>query len=662
MYSQGDKMHDKPVDIIPLIGPKQKKLLEQLEILTVGNLLFHIPYKYKDTSNIIPISQLKEEGEGTILAEVLSIKNTWTRYRKVITKAVVADETDNINIIWFNQSFLTKNIKPGGTFLFEGKLSKKSKDFSNPAYEKFSQDQTHLGKITPFYPETAGITSKWLRARIKWLKPYINEIVQDQLTDEIRKKENLITLEEAINKIHFAKDFEEIEKARDRLAFDEMLNISIQIEERKKNRLKKKAYKIETNEEKLNKFISKLDFDLTQDQEKAKEEILKDMRKTKAMNRLLNGDVGSGKTIVAGISAYNALLSGYSTIIMVPTTILAKQHHKTFSDLFRNMNVKVQLRISKKNLENIEKPQIIIGTHALLYNTKIPENTALIIIDEQHRFGVKQRTQLNENNLHYLTMTATPIPRTLTSIIYGDMDISLIVEKPKNRIDIETKFITTTRREECYKAIVRKIKNSGYQEQAFIIFPLIEESEKIDAKAASTEYEKISQTWFKDIKTSLIHGKIKEDEKNKILKDFKTKKIHALFATSVIEVGIDFPDATMMVIESAERFGLAQLHQFRGRIGRGEKKSYCFIIANSTTQNSRKRLKYFCENSSGFDVADYDLKSRGPGEVYGLKQTGIPIFKVAEITDFDLLNKTRKTAKKLEKEGIASKVKKNLFY
>ena len=655
-------MRDESVEIIPLIGPKQKKYLEQLDVFTVQDLLFHIPYKYKDTSNIIPIEQLKEEREGTILAEVISIKNTWTRYRKVITKAVVADETDKINIIWFNQSFLTKNIKPGETFLFEGKMSKKSNDFSNPAYEKFSTNQTHLGKITPFYPETAGITSKWLRSRINWLKPHIDKIVKDKIPNEILKKYELVNLKEAINKIHFAKDFEEIEIARKRLAFDEMLNISMQIEERKKKRLKKKGYKVEKHEKEIQKFISSLSFDLTKDQQKAKDEILKDMQKTKPMNRLLNGDVGSGKTIVAGIAAYNAWLSGYSTVIMVPTTILAKQHYKTFCDFFENLDMKIQLRISKKEIEDSKEPQIIIGTHALLFKTQLPKNTALVVVDEQHRFGVNQRTKISGSKAHYLTMTATPIPRTLTSIIYGDMDISLIIEKPKNRIPIETRFITSEKREECYKAIARKIKNSKFTEQAFIIFPLIDESEKIDAKAATAEYEAISKTWFKDIKTSLLHGKIKEEEKNKILKDFKEKKTNALFATSVIEVGIDFPDATMMVVESAERFGLAQLHQFRGRIGRGDKQSYCFVLANNLTENSKRRLKYFSKNNSGFDVAEYDLKSRGPGEVYGLRQTGIPILKVADITNFDLLSTTKTVAENLDKKGISKEVKNNLFY
>lgn len=655
-------MRNESVEIIPLIGPKQKKYLEQLDVFTVQDLLFHIPYKYKDTSNIIPIEQLKQEREGTILAEVISIKNTWTRYRKVITKAVVADETDKINIIWFNQSFLTKNIKPGETFLFEGKMSKKSNDFSNPAYEKFSTNQTHLGKITPFYPETAGITSKWLRSKINWLKPNIDKIVEDRIPNEILKKYNLLDLKKAIEKIHFAKDFEEIEIARKRLAFDEMLNISIQIEERKKRRQKKKVHKVKKQEEKIEKFISSLSFELTKDQKKANEEILKDMEKTKPMNRLLNGDVGSGKTIVAGIAAYNAWLSGYSTIIMVPTTILAKQHYKTFCDLFEDLDVKIQLRISKKEIEDSKEPQIIIGTHALLFNTQLPKNTALVVVDEQHRFGVNQREKIICSKAHYLTMTATPIPRTLTSIIYGDMDVSLIIEKPKNRIPIETKFITSEKREECYKAIARKIKNSKFTEQAFIIFPLIDESEKIDAKAATAEFEKISKTWFKDIKTSLLHGKIKEEEKNKILKDFKEKKINALFATSVIEVGVDFPDATMMIVESAERFGLAQLHQFRGRIGRGDKQSYCFVLANNLTENSKRRLKYFSKNNSGFDVAEYDLKSRGPGEVYGFRQTGIPILKVADITNFDLLSTTRSVAQYLEEKGVSKEVKNNLFY
>ncbi len=660
-------MHDNAVDTIPLIGPKQKTYLSNLHIFTVKDLLFHIPYRYKDTSNILSISQLKEEGEGTILAEVESIKNAWTRYRKVLTRATISDETDKIKVIWFNQSFLTKNIKPGESFLFEGKISPKTGELSNPSYEKFTNNQTHLGKITPFYPETAGITSKWLRSRINWLQPYIAKIVTDKLPTEILEKYNLDDLPTAIKKIHFAKDFDDIESARKRLAFDEMLDVSLQIEQRKKIRNVKLSPKIKTFEEEIKAFVAKLPFELTKDQNVAIKEILKDMSKDKPMNRLLNGDVGSGKTIVAATAAYNAFLAGYSTVIMVPTTILAKQHYKTFSDLFEHIDVEVQLRITKRKVADSKRPRILIGTHALLYNTDFPKKTGLAIVDEQHRFGVEQRSKISQMDKkekipHYLTMTATPIPRTLTSIIYGDMDISLITEKPKNRLPIKTVFISAQKREECYKAIVRNIKSSKYKEQAFIIFPLIDESEKIDAKAATVEYEKISKTLFSDIKTNLLHGKVKEDEKNKILDDFKEKKISALFATSVIEVGIDFPDATMMIIESAERFGLAQLHQFRGRIGRGEKQSYCFVIANSVTENSKNRLAYFCNHNSGFDVAEYDLKSRGPGEVYGLRQTGVPILKVGDITDFELLNQTRTVAQDLIENNLDTEVTNNLFH
>jgi len=384
------------------------------------------------------------------------------------------------------------------------------------------------------------------------------------------------------------------------------------------------------------------------------------------MNRLLNGDVGSGKTVVASIAAYNAFLSGYSSIIMVPTTILAKQHYETISKLFEKFNIQVQLRITKKTIESSNQPQIIIGTHALLYNTELPQNTGLVVVDEQHRFGVEQRTKISSKKNaellpHYLTMTATPIPRTLTSVLYGDMDISLILNKPKDRLPTKTYLISPKKREECYKSIAKKVKESNFDEQVFIIFPLIEESEKIDAKAATIEYENISKTWFQGLNTELLHGKMKEDEKNKILDDFKEKKIQALFSTSVIEVGIDMPNATMMVIDSAERFGLAQLHQFRGRIGRGDKQSYCFIIPNKYSSQTRSRLSYFAKNNSGFDVAEFDLKSRGPGEVYGLRQTGIPLLKVADITDFDLLNESMEIAEYIHDNHDVNKIQQNLF-
>ncbi len=660
-------MHNESVTTIPLIGPKQSKYLENLDIFTTRDLLYHIPFKYKDTSEIISIEELKKEREGTILAEVSSISNIWTRGRKIITKAKVKDSSGEINIVWFNQSFLTKNIKKGETFLFEGKMSNKSNDFSNPAYEKLQEKQTHLGKITPFYHETAGITSKWLRSRITWLKDKIPKIVQDRLPQEVLEYHNLIPLEQAIEKIHFAQNFEDIEKARKRLAFDEMLNISLQIERKKEEKLRKEAPKISKKRKSIEDFKKTLPFELTKDQETAIEEILEDMNFEKPMKRLLNGDVGSGKTIVAGIAAYNASLSGYSTVIMVPTTILAKQHYQTLEKLFQDKDIDVQLRITKKEIKPSKKPQLIVGTHALLYNTKLPENTGLVVVDEQHRFGVEQRSQIsnlqNEKKVpHYLVMTATPIPRTLTSVIFQDMDISLILNKPKDRLPTKTYLINPQSRQKCYESIAKKIQETKNQEQAFVIFPLIEESEKIDAKAATMEYEKISKTWFKDIKTELLHGKMSEVEKNEILKNFKEQKIDALFATSVVEVGVDIPEATIMVIESAERFGLAQLHQFRGRIGRGSKQAYCFVIPHKTSNKIRERLKYFSENNSGFDVAEFDLQNRGPGEVYGYKQTGIPILKVSEITNYELLEQTREVAKYiLDTYSDIDEIQDNLF-
>ena len=354
------------------------------------------------------------------------------------------------------------------------------------------------------------------------------------------------------------------------------------------------------------------------------------------MYRLLNGDVGSGKTVVAAAAAMITAKAGHSTIIMAPTTILAQQHYESLSKLLNDFDVKTQLLTAGMELEPTLKSQVIIGTHALLFNKHLPENIALVIVDEQHRFGVSQREKLLAESQegtrpHYLTMTATPIPRTLTNVIYGDMEVSVIKEMPKHRIPIKSHFVPNSKRGDCFKWVLKQIISSEKTEQAFIVFPLIDESDNSESKAATAEFEKLSKTAFKDLKVGLLHGRMKDDDKNQILEDFKNKKYNVLFSTTVIEVGIDIPDATIIVIEDADRFGLAQLHQLRGRVGRGKLKSYCFVLASAQIDENLKaqeRLDYFCQNNSGFDVADYDLKARGPGEVYGVKQSGFQSLKL----------------------------------
>lgn len=655
-YLQNKMTKNSPVKDLPLIGDVKAKHLEKLGISTIGDLLFHIPFKYRDTSNIVSIEKLKETKEGTILAKVEDISNVFTKYRKVITRAKLSDESGSVNAVWFNQVYLTKTIKKDSVYLFEGKISPKTANLTSPSYELFMgdlNDQKHIGKITPYYNETATISSKWIRGRIGTLKKEVDRIIDEPFPSEILKENNLMGLSQAIHCVHFPDNFEHIKQARERLAFDEMISIALKIEQKSKERKNRNAVLIIKNEQETEKYINNLPYKLTKDQESAIDQILSDISKDIPMNRLLNGDVGSGKTVVSAVAMYNTFLNHQSCLLMAPTTILATQHFNTLQELFKNTKVNIELRISGKKLTNISKPSIIVGTHALLFENKLPNDIGLIIVDEQHRFGVKQREQLVVAKLdgtypHFLMMTATPIPHTLTNILFGDMDVSLIREMPKGRLEVKSHFVPFEKRNDCYTWVAQKIISSKYKEQAFIVFPLIEESEKIDAKAAVAEYEKLSKNQLKDLKVCLLHGQMKQQEKDKILEDFKNKKYNILVSTSVIEVGIDIPHATIMVIESAQRFGLAQLHQFRGRVGRSNIQSYCFVISGENTPaNTKSRLKYFASHSSGFDVAQYDLQKRGPGEVYGLRQSGIPQFKVASINDLELLIKARKVSKQL---------------
>ncbi|MCC7289874.1 ATP-dependent DNA helicase RecG [bacterium] len=639
---------------IPLVGPSKAQLLEKLGITTIKDLLFHIPFKYRDTSNIIPITKLKKEREGTIIATVERIENVYTRFSKVITRAKVIDESSTINILWFNQPYLTKALKQGNTYIFEGKLSKKTNDLVSPAYELFSGDlstQSHIGKITPFYNETAGISSKWLRGRITFLKKEISNLLKVDLQSSVLEEEHLLSLAQAIMQIHFPTDFDQINNARTRLAFDEMLKVGFKTETNVAVLKNRSSIEIKSIPKYIEIFNSTLPYELTQDQRKAINDIQNDMEKEKPMYRLLNGDVGSGKTVVAASCMYSAYQAGFSSIIMAPTTILATQHQQTLKELLKPLKINVELCASGTKLKHSSKPQIIVGTHALLHNKEEIHNLGLLIVDEQHRFGVKQREQLTFNRSdgkfpHFLMMSATPIPHTLINIFFGDMDVSFIKEMPANRIPIQSHFVPFNKRDDCYEWIKQKLIDT--KEQAFIVFPLVEESEKAQAKAATAEYEKLKNGLFKNLRVGLLHGQLKIKEKNETLKSFKAQKYNVLVATSVIEVGIDVPEATVMVIEDAQRFGLAQLHQLRGRVGRGDKQSYCFVLAGEEAEEAAsERLTYFAKHPSGFDVAEFDLKKRGPGEVYGVKQSGIPTFKVASINDIELLIKARNQAKRL---------------
>ena len=652
---------DTPISELKGIGPKSLYLYENLGIHTVRDLLFHTPFRYQDTSEIISIKEFKERGEGTFLAEIEDVKTTY--FRKKITTVKVKDDTDTLRLTYFNQSYLQKTLQKGEIYLFDAKYSTsrngKTKNIYNPKFEKFKYEkekQLHVGKIVGVYPETKGLTSAMLRRKIAELQDDIPKILDDPLEKNIKKSNlKLPFISQAIEKTHFPEDQKDIDIAKQRLSFDEMLRVAIKIEREKEAKRKEKAKKIPLDSKVLNNFIKSLPYKLTDDQNKPVEEILSDCNNSIPMTRLLNGDVGSGKTVVAGIAILNCIKNGFSSILLAPTTVLAKQHFETFNKLFKDFNIDIELCISSdKNISDANN-KLIIGTHAILYDMAQPKDLNLVIIDEQHRFGVEQREYFREKGKyspHYLTMTATPIPRSLTEIFFGGLDVSEIKEKPKGRIEVKTYYTPVRKRLECFEWVKEKILESKEENQAFFIYPLIEETEKSTRKSVLNEYESLKEI-FKGLKVKYLHGKLKEEEKSKLLEDFREKKIDILVSTTVIEVGIDIPDATIMVVEDAERFGLAQLHQLRGRVGRSDKESYCFVIPSSSVERgspAEERLLYFSKHSSGFDVAQYDLQTRGPGEVYGTRQSGIPIFKVADIYDVDLLKRARTFAKKLIKE------------
>jgi ATP-dependent DNA helicase RecG len=654
------------------VGENLKEVLSNLSIETIEDLVKHIPFRYRDTREILTISQFKEAQEGTFLGQIVDAKNIYTRSRKKLTTVKIADNEDKLTLTFFNQTYLTKALQKGDWYIFDGKITNKNgKNIYNPKYEKFQGDsnlQTNLGKIYGIYHETKGITSRNIRKLLLQIKENIPTIFSEYLPKEILQEQKLIEIEEALVQIHFPDGKDALEMARERLAFDEMLRVGLKIEEQAIERSKQKSQKIDIDNKLHEKFLNSLPYELTEDQKKSIKEIYEDIEKAFPMNRLLNGDVGSGKTVVAASAILQCVKSGYSAILLAPTTVLAKQHFETLEQTLKPLGVDIELCISEEKTISEADNKLIVGTHAILFQKELPKDFNLLIVDEQHRFGVEQRELLlniDEYTPHYLTMTATPIPRSLTEVVFGSTDISVIKEKPARRIEIDTKYVPTSKRDDCFEWIQKRIVGSNLKEQAFFIYPLIEENES-DIKSVKGEYEILKNTYFKNLKVALLHGVMRDKEKQEILNGFRDKKFNILVSTSVIEVGIDIPDATVIVIENAERFGLAQLHQLRGRVGRSDLESYCFVIPSENIEEREQaldRLIYFSKHNSGFDVAEYDLQQRGPGEVYGINQSGIPQFKVASLGDIELLHRTRDVARKLllKDNYDIDKIKQQLF-
>lgn len=625
--------------------------LEKLGIQNFEDFLYHIPFRYDDFSLISKINRVQPGEIVTIQGTVSEINNEFTKNFKRLQKAEIADETGTIEVIWFNQPYLTKVIHKNDKIALSGEINWFSKKLvmQSPEYEIINiSEAIHTGRLVPVYPETRGVTSKWLRRQIYRLIKE-NQFIE-HLPDSIINNHGLIEINEAIEQIHFPKTINNAEESRQRLAFDELFLLQLSAMYRKLNwnkNLISNPFLITKFKNEAEKFLKKLPFNLTNAQKKVVQEIFKDLALDKPMNRLLEGDVGSGKTVVSAIAMYTSFLNGFQSVLMAPTEILAQQHYKVISDLLTPFKIKVGLATGSQKTK-IKNFDVMVGTHAVLEKGINFDKLGLVVIDEQQRFGVEQRALIRSKgkNPHLLTMTATPIPRTIALTLYGDLDLSILDEMPIGRKQIKTWLVPQEKRENAYSWIEKQIKET--KSQVFIVCPFIEESETMQTvRAASKEFENLKNNVFKKLKLGLLHGKMKAKEKNEVLEKFRDKKIDILVATPVVEVGIDIPNATIIVIEASERFGLAQLHQLRGRVGRGDKQSYCLLFTESKSPQTLERLKAMEKHNFGAELAELDLRLRGPGEIYGTAQHGRKMLKIASFSDFDLIKKVRTEAEKI---------------
>lgn len=640
---------DTPVQYVKGVGPKVSKFLKKLGVQTIEDLIYFFPRGYEDRTNIKPIASLHPSDFEIIHGEVISVNHQLTRNRFSILKAVIYDRSGSIQAVWFNQPYLVKLLRKGMKLFVTGKVEFSSfEGVLQISVRDFEIDTGVNPKIVPIYPLTEGIYPKKLRTIVETaLRNHLDEI-DEWLPDNVLENYKLPDLQESINNLHFPDKLSKVEPSRRRLAFDDFFVFQLGLGLRRNMIKTKKGIIFKVDQKILDDFENSLPFKLTSAQERVLSDILSDMQGPHPMNRLLQGDVGSGKTVVATMAALVAIHNGHQVAIMAPTEILAQQHYSKLEKLLKEFKVKVKILTgSTSRVQSTERralnTDLFIGTHALIQEKVSFERLGLVIIDEQHRFGVLQRANLVKKGIapDVLVMTATPIPRSLALTLYGEFDRSVIDEMPPGRTPIKTYFVSENKRSSAYEFMRERIKEGR---QIFIVCPLVEESEKVDLKAAMDEAGRLQKDIFPEFKIGLMHGRLKGDDKDKIMKRFKSGKINILVSTTVIEVGIDIPNATVMVIEHAERFGLSQLHQLRGRIGRGAEQSYCFLIADAKTQEAKTRIKAMLDSSDGFHIAEVDLKLRGPGDFYGTRQSGLPSFRVADIIRDEKILREARTA------------------
>lgn len=658
---------EKDVKYIKGVGPNRVKLLNKLGIFTLKDLITYYPRTYEDRSKPKNIAECID-GEEVLIEAYASGKVTDVRLRgKTMQKLVIRDETGVATAVWFNQSYLKNKFKQGEKYTFYGKISNifGKITINSPVFDEEGKT-SNTGKIIPIYPLTFSLSQNTIRRIMENAIKEVEGKLEETLPEYILKEYKLEGINEATKSIHFPQEFKDFNIARNRLAFEELLTMQLALLELKNSYINEEKGIQFSKDVHMSDIINKLPFRLTNAQRRVLEEIDNNMESDKPMNRLLQGDVGSGKTVIAMCAAYKAVKCGYQAAIMAPTAILATQHLENFKKIFDELDIKCELLISamtkKKKTELLERLKngeidILIGTHALLQENVEFKNLGLVVTDEQHRFGVKQRTTIVEKgqNPDVLVMTATPIPRTLALILYGDLDISIIDELPPNRKKIDTFAVTKGMEDRINNFIKVQLKEGR---QAYIVCPLVEENEELDLKSVEKLYEKCKTETFPEYRVEYIHGKMKAKDKDDIMMRFKNKEIDILISTTVIEVGVDVPNANIMVIEDAQRFGLAQLHQLRGRVGRGEYKSYCILKYEGKGETVRKRMKVMCDTNDGFIISEKDLELRGSGDFFGTMQHGLPEFKIANLfEDMNILKVAQEAAiqiidkdPKLEKE------------
>lgn len=656
---------DAPVTRLPGVGPSYAQKLAKLGVETVRDLLYLLPHRYDDFSRLRTIDRLKWGEDVTVIGTVWSIKSRLIGEDRKLVTAVVGDGTGEMHMTWFNP-FIEKQLHTGYAYAFSGKVDnyRGIMTMRHPQFETLDRNQLNTGRLVPVYPLTEGLSNPWLRNLMdKAINSWARETV-DFLPEPIRREAGLLSLARALTQIHFPDSQEQLDAAHQRLAFDEFLVLQLGVLAARQRFQGQPGRALQTDEALLAPFLAALPFSLTQAQHRALDGIRADLTHERPMSRLLQGDVGSGKTAVAAAALWLAVANGAQGAIMAPTEILAEQHTRSFGRLFegllhptlaRPVRV-VALTGSQRAAEREEalaalasgEADIAVGTHALLQEGVEFRDLAVAVVDEQHRFGVEQRAALRQKGAqplgqqpHMLVMSATPIPRSLALTIYGDLDISVIDELPAGRTPIKTKWLTTAQRERAYSFIHRQVQEGR---QAFVIYPLVEESETSDAKAAVEEHARLQQSVFAGLRVGLLHGRLKGEEKDAVMRAFSAGELDILVATSVVEVGIDVPNATVIMIEGAERFGLAQLHQFRGRVGRGQHASYCVLVSDVDQGDGVRRLQALETNNDGFALAQIDLDLRGPGDFFGTRQSGLPPLRTAQLSDVRTLELARAAA------------------